>query len=106
MSETYHFIGIGGAGMSGLARMLVSRGIAVTGSDLRECDTVRQLRAAGAVIHVGHRAENVGNATQIVYTAAAKDENPELEEARRRGIPAIVRAEMLGRLMAERRGIA
>lgn len=106
MSETFHFIGIGGAGMSGLARMLLSRGIAVSGSDLRESDTVRQLRDAGAEIHIGHRVDNLGAATQVVYTAAARDENPEVQEARRRGLPTIVRAEMLGRLMAERRGIA
>lgn len=106
MSETVHFIGIGGAGMSGLARILLSRGIAVTGSDLRDSDTVRLLRKAGATVHIGHRAENVGSASQVVYTSAARDENPEVQEARRRGLPTIVRAEMLGRLMAERRGIA
>ncbi len=106
MSETYHFIGIGGAGMSGLARMLLSRGISVTGSDLRESATTRLLREGGAMVHIGHRAENVGEASQVVYTAAAREENPEVREARRRGLPTIVRAEMLGRVMAERRGIA
>lgn len=106
MAETYHFIGIGGSGMSGLARLLLGEGIAVTGSDIKESETTRALEAAGARISVGHRAENLNGATQVVYTAAVKDDNPELQEARRRGIPTVIRAEMLARVMEGKRGIA
>lgn len=106
MSETYHFIGIGGSGMSGLARLLLGQGVAVTGSDLKESDTTRALEAAGARIAFGHRAENVNGATQVVYTAAVKEDNPELVEARRRGLPTVIRAEMLARMMEGKRGIA
>jgi UDP-N-acetylmuramate--alanine ligase len=106
MAERYHFIGIGGTGMSGLARLLLDAGVPVSGSDIRESETTRALRAAGARIEIGHRAENVEGATQVVYTAAVTEENPELQEARRRGIPAIRRAEMLARVMARKTGIA
>jgi UDP-N-acetylmuramate--alanine ligase len=106
MGETYHFIGIGGAGMSGLARLLLGQGIHVTGSDLKESETTRALVEAGAQVSYGHRAENLNGATQVVYTAAVKEDNPELQEALRRGLPTIVRAEMLGRVMEGKRGIA
>lgn len=106
MSERYHFIGIGGAGMSGLARLMLAQGHQVSGSDLKESDTTRALREAGATVAVGHQAENVQGATQVVYTAAAKEDNPELVEARRLGLPTIIRAEMLGRVMSGKTGIA
>ncbi|MFN3650026.1 MAG: UDP-N-acetylmuramate--L-alanine ligase [Armatimonadota bacterium] len=107
MGESYHFIGIGGSGMSGLARLLLADGVSVTGSDVKESETVRSLRAAGARIEIGHRAENVAEGTtRVVYTAAVKDDNPELQEARRRGLPAILRAQMLGEVMAGKTGIA
>lgn len=106
MSEVYHFIGIGGSGMSGLARLLLADGVSVTGSDMKESATTRALREAGAAISVGHRAENLNGATQVVYTAAVREDNPELVEARRRGLPTRIRAEMLGQVMEGRRGIA
>ncbi len=106
MAELFHFIGIGGSGMSGLARLLLGRGEAVSGSDIKESPTVADLRAAGATVHIGHRAENIEGATRVVYTAAVRPDNPELVEARRTGIPAIVRAEMLGQVMEGKRGIA
>jgi len=106
MGQATHFIGIGGAGMSGLARLLLGAGRPVSGSDLKESDTTRALRAAGARVAIGHAPENVGDATEVVYTAAARADNPELTAARARGIPCVVRAEFLGRVMAGRRGIA
>jgi UDP-N-acetylmuramate--alanine ligase len=106
MADVYHFIGIGGSGMSGLARLLLHDGVRVTGSDIKESDTVAALRAAGATVAVGHRAENLNGATHVVYTAAVKADNPELAEARRRGLPAIVRAQMLARVMEGKAGIA
>ncbi len=106
MTEQYHFIGIGGSGMSGLARMLLAAGVRVSGSDLRESDTTRELRAQGATVQIGHQAENINGATHVVYTAAAREDNPELAEARRRGLPVIVRAEMLGRVMRGKIGVA
>lgn len=106
MTDVYHFIGIGGSGMSGLARLLLAEGVRVTGSDMKESATTVALREAGAAVAVGHRAENVNGATQVVYTAALQEDNPELLEARRRGLPTCLRAEMLGRVMEGKRGIA
>jgi len=106
MGEVFHFIGIGGSGMSGLARLLLADGVQVTGSDIKESETTRSLTAAGARIVIGHRAENINGATRVVYTAAVKEDNPELAEARRRGLPTSIRAEMLAKVMEGKRGIA
>jgi UDP-N-acetylmuramate--alanine ligase len=95
----YHLIGIGGVSMSAIALMLHDRGCAVTGSDRQESDVVRRLRAAGVEVVVGHDARNVNGADAVVYTAAIAQDNPEIVEARRRGIPVIERPEMLGKLM-------
>src|SRR5687768_6868050 len=92
LTEPVHFIGIGGAGMSGLARVILARGGAVTGSDARETETTRALRAEGAQVFIGHAAENLGRAGRVVYSAAIKEDNPELVAARQRGIPAQSRA--------------
>jgi UDP-N-acetylmuramate--alanine ligase len=106
MAETFHFIGIGGSGMSGLARLLLSEGVTVTGSDMKESETTHALQEAGAKVTIGHAAENINGATHVVYTAAVKEDNPELQEARRRGLETIVRAEMLGRVMQGKTGVA
>lgn len=106
MAEHYHFIGIGGSGMSGLARLLLADGARVSGSDMKESDTLDALRAAGADVSVGHRAGNVNGATRVVYTAALGPDNPELAEARRRGLSTILRAEMLARVMRGKTGVA
>ena len=101
VSECIHFVGIGGAGMSGLARVLARQGVAVTGSDLRESPTLAALRReAGIRAEAGHQASNLNGATLVVASAAVKRDNPEMAAARERGIPIISRAEMLGRLMA------
>lgn len=104
--ETVHFVGIGGAGMSGIARVLRDRGLQITGSDMKESETTAALRRDGIQVSIGHRAENVGPAHRVVYSAAIPKSNPELVEARRRGIPTLVRAQMLAELMRGRVGVA
>lgn len=108
MSETVHFIGIGGAGQSGLARVLARQGTRVTGSDARESPTLEALRRdPGIVAWGGHEADHVSGADLVVASAAVKRDNPEIAAAQERGIPVISRAEMLGRLMARyRRSVA
>ncbi len=102
-----HFVGIGGVGMSGLAEILASVGLTVTGSDLREGDETRRLRALGIpVFAAGHRAEHVAGAGVVVYSSAVAEDNPELAAARAAGIPVIKRAEMLAEVMRVKTGIA
>ena len=101
-----HFVGIGGIGMSGIAEVLVNLGYQVTGSDLEEGATVRRLRAMGATVARGHRAEGVGDADVVVVSSAVRPDNPEVLEARRCQIPVIPRAEMLAELMRIKYGIA
>ena len=100
VEEHIHFIGIGGAGMSGLARVLARQGVRVTGSDLRESPTLEALRReSGIVATAGHRADNVQGAGLVVVSAAVRGGNPEIAAARDADTPIISRAEMLGRLM-------
>lgn len=102
-----HFIGIGGIGMSGIARMLASEGKTVSGSDLAETEITRSLARAGIHVTTGHSAGNITEDVDlVVVSAAVKEENPELAEARRRGVAVQKYARVLGRLMSERRGIA
>ena len=102
-----HFVGIGGIGMSGIAEVLLNSGYAVTGSDLHDSDATRRLRGLGARVFVGHQEENLaGNPSVVVISTAVKYANPEVLEARRRHIPVIPRAEMLGELMRMKYGVA
>ncbi len=101
-----HFVGIGGIGMSGLAELLKSVGLSVTGSDLSEGEQVLRLRTLGIPVFLGHRAENVTGADVVVYSSAVHDTNPEVAAARAAGIPVIKRAEMLAEVMRVKRGIA
>jgi UDP-N-acetylmuramate--alanine ligase len=101
-----HFVGIGGAGMSGIARVLLARGCAVTGSDLRESETTQRLRAAGAVVYIGHAASNVEGAQLVIVSRAVPDENVEVRAAVARGLPIVHRARMLADLMRGRHAIA
>ena len=102
-----HFVGIGGAGMSGIARILLARGVAVSGSDRATSAQLNELAALGAVVHVGHAAANVGEADTVVTTPSAiRDDNPELVEARRRGIRIVHRATVLASIMLGKQGIA
>lgn len=104
--RTIHFVGIGGIGMSGIAEVLLNIGFAVTGSDLREGESVQRLRDMGAVVHIGHRPENIGSADVLVRSTAVTEANIEVAEAHRRLIPVIRRAEMLAELMRLKHGIA
>ncbi|MDI3280217.1 MAG: Mur ligase domain-containing protein, partial [Bacillota bacterium] len=101
-----HMVGIGGAGMSSIAKVLLEMGVRVSGSDLRESEVVRRLRELGAEISVGHRPENVQGADLVVVSTAITPENPEVVAARAAGLPVWHRSEMLARLFNERYGIA
>lgn len=102
-----HFVGIGGSGMSGIAELLANLGFAVSGSDAKRSDVTGRLTTACAVtVHEGHGAANLGDADVVVVSSAVRTDNPEVMEARRRGIPVIPRAEMLGELMRLRFSIA
>ncbi|MFN2590134.1 MAG: UDP-N-acetylmuramate--L-alanine ligase, partial [Actinomycetota bacterium] len=101
-----HLIGIGGAGMSGIAKLLLARGVHVTGSDLKASEGLTGLEDLGATVFVGHRAEQVGSPDAVVISSAIRPENPELRAAEAAGIPVLMRAEVLAALMAGRRGIA
>lgn len=101
-----HFIGIGGSGMNGIAEVLINMGYSVSGSDLAASDVTRRLAGLGAIINIGHRAENVRGCQCVVYSSAVKKANPELVEAAGLKIPAIPRAEMLAELMRIKYGIA
>ncbi|MCY0869454.1 MAG: Mur ligase domain-containing protein, partial [Firmicutes bacterium] len=101
-----HFVGIGGAGMSALARVLLDRGFSVSGSDVAANDAVRDLAAHGARVYRGHAAENVQGADCLVFTTVVAADNPELQAARAAGIPIMHRSELLAEVMAAGKGIA
>jgi UDP-N-acetylmuramate--alanine ligase len=101
-----HFVGIGGAGMSGIARILLARGIPVSGSDAKESNTLAALRALGAHVHVGHDSSHVNGADTVVTSTAIRASNVELLEAGRRGLRILPRAAALAAVMSGRRGIA
>ncbi|PHM26947.1 UDP-N-acetylmuramate:L-alanyl-gamma-D-glutamyl-meso-diaminopimelate ligase [Xenorhabdus budapestensis] len=101
-----HFVGIGGAGMGGIAEVLANEGYQISGSDLAPNPVTQQLIALGATIYFNHRAENVRNASVVVASTAIPADNPEIIAAREARIPVIRRAEMLAELMRYRHGIA
>ena len=94
---TYHFIGVGGIGMSGLAELLVRQGYRVSGSDLAEGAITRRLAELGVRVYLGHRAENLGDADVVVHSTAVKEDNPELAAARARGLKVLRRGEIVSR---------
>jgi len=104
--QRVHFVGIGGAGMSGIAEVLVNQGFQVSGSDLSESATTRRLRDLGAQIYLEHSAAHIKGADVLVISSAVKADNPEITAARELRIPVVPRAEMLAELMRFRRGIA
>jgi UDP-N-acetylmuramate--alanine ligase len=101
-----HFVGIGGSGMSGIAEVLLNLGYTVSGSDLRRSAVTDRLAERGARVAEGHAASNLGDAHVVVTSTAVDARNPEVTEARRRGIPVIPRAEMLAELMRLKYGVA
>ncbi len=101
-----HFIGIGGTGLSAIARLLLEMGYTVSGSDRALSPFAEALQRDGATVYVGHNAANVMSADWVVRSSAVSDDNPEVQEARKRGIPVFKRADFLGHLMEDRTGIA
>jgi UDP-N-acetylmuramate--alanine ligase len=101
-----HMVGIGGAGMSGIAEVLLTLGYEVSGSDLVKGPVALRLESLGATIHAGHAREHLGEAQVLVRSTAVRDDNPELVEARAKGVPIIPRAEMLAELMRLKVGVA
>ncbi|MCF1503443.1 UDP-N-acetylmuramate--L-alanine ligase [Afifella sp. H1R] len=101
-----HFVGIGGIGMSGIAEVLINQGCQVQGSDVSDSPNVARLRAKGAKVMIGHAAENLGEAAVVVVSSAIKRDNPELKEARAKGLPVVRRAEMLAELMRLKSAVA
>ncbi len=102
----FHFIGIGGIGMCGLAELLNNLGASVTGSDLGENKNTQHLEKIGIKVFFGHAAKNIGQPDVVVYSSAVKKDNVEYVEARERKIPVIPRAEALAEIMNLKRGIA
>ena len=105
-TKHFHFVGIGGIGMSGIAELLLSLGYQVSGSDLKHSAVTERLAGLGATIYEGHEASNVEGAAAVVASSAVNAANPEVAEARRRGIPVIPRGEMLAELMRLKYGVA
>jgi UDP-N-acetylmuramate--alanine ligase len=101
-----HFVGIGGAGMCGIAEVLLNQGYAVTGSDLKASETTARLRQLGAAVRIGHHADAVEACDVVVVSSAIDASNPEVAAAHARRVPVVRRAEMLGELMRYRHGIA
>ncbi len=106
LGQHVHLVGIGGAGMSGIARVLLARGVTVTGSDTKDSRGIAALRALGATVGIGHAADQVSGADTVVFSSAIKESNPELLAARVSGITVVPRAEALAALMEGRRGVA
>jgi UDP-N-acetylmuramate--alanine ligase len=101
-----HFVGIGGAGLSGIARIMLARGIPVSGSDASDSAVLEALRAAGARVHAGHRADQVHDVDTVVVSTAVREDNPEVVEARRQGLRLLPRSAALESVMKGRRVVA
>ena len=101
-----HFVGIGGAGLSGIARIMLARGIPVSGSDAKDSTAVEALRALGARVHVGHRADQVHDVDTVVVSTAVREDNPEVVEARRQGLRLLPRSAALESVMQGRTVVA
>jgi UDP-N-acetylmuramate--alanine ligase len=105
-ARRFHFVGIGGIGMSGLAELLVNLGYVVSGSDMQRTEITNRLESLGARIFEGHDATNVADVEVLIYSSAVKASNPEVTAARQRGLVILQRAELLAELMELRYGIA
>ncbi|TRZ96390.1 UDP-N-acetylmuramate--L-alanine ligase [bacterium] len=102
MVKHYHLIGIGGIGMSGIARLLLSRGVKVSGSDAKKSRITEELKHLGAKIFIGHQPANIDGAELVVYSSAIKKDNPEIKQALALGVPLIKRAQALAGLMEDK----
>jgi len=105
-TRTIHFIGIGGAGMAGIAEVLINLGYAVSGTDVKLSSVTGRLRSLGARVAEAHAAAHLGDADVVVFSSAVAADNPEIVAAHARRIPVVRRAEMLAELMRFRYGIA
>jgi len=101
-----HIVGIGGIGMSGIALILKGRGYEVQGSDLKESSMVKKLREKGIKVFIGHRPENLKGAEVVIHSSAVKEDNPEIVEAKRLGIPVIPRSDTLADIMKIKESVA
>src|ERR1700733_14006751 len=101
-----HFVGVGGAGMSGIAEVLLNLGYQISGSDLADSATLRRLAGLGIATHVGHDAAHIAGADAVVTSTAVQADNPEVVAAREKKIPVVPRALMLAELMRLKQGIA
>ena len=106
MPKRLHFVGIGGIAMSGIAMVLREQGYVVSGSDQRLSHITDDLQRLGIIIYEGHDSTNIGDAQMVVISSAVPSDNSEVLEAKRRGIRIVKRAEILGWLFNERKGIA
>ena len=105
-TKRVHFIGLGGAGMSGIARIMISRGIKVSGSDAKDSAVLDGLKTLGAEVWIGHDAENISGCDVLVISSAIAENNPELVAARSAGIEILTRARALALLMSDSISIA
>ena len=105
-AQHVHFVGIGGYGMSAIARVLLDLGYKVTGSDVALNELVKKLGARGAIVHIGHSAAHIEGADILVYSTSIPKDNPEVVAARAKGIPVLHRSQMLARILNERTGVA
>ena len=101
-----HLIGIGGAGLSAIATVLLQQGYTVSGSDMAASEEVDRLRRLGAKVNIGHNADNLGNPDVVVFSSAVQGDNPEIVAAQARGLPVLKRPAWLGQMMTGKRGIA
>ncbi len=105
-TQHVHFVGIGGYGMSAIARVLIDLGYKVTGSDVAMNELAKKLEARGAVVYVGHAASHIEGAELVVYSTSIQKDNPEITAAASQGIPVLHRSQMLARILNERKGVA
>ena len=102
MKKHYHLIGIGGIGMSGIAQLLLGCGYKVSGSDLKGNRITQELEKSGAQIYLGHAAGHIIGADTVIYSSAIKEDNPEVVEARSKGVTLVMRAQALAELMGDK----
>ena len=104
--HAFHFVGLGGVGMCALARILIEKGITVSGSDVSDSAVLQELRNKGAAVFIGHKRENINNADVLVVSSAIGMDNPELQEAKSRDLPIFHRSDVLAAIFKWGKGIA